>query len=182
MFFIAFYFLNNLFLSKAWAQAVRHDATHIIIQSGNSEYVCVRHRATQTLYVSDLIDVPNYPGYAKLHTGIYLTALLDAIQRVAPMDDNVDSSSNIGGASEDNGDDVGDDGHRKDPKQGGNKGKGREPGNGPGFSARQKTNDGPRDDLKVDQLNRKDPDRCEDERVKVYLLSPVYTAHHDIDP
>jgi len=98
------------------------------------------------------------------------------------MDDNVDSSSNIGGASEDNGNDARDDGHRKDPKQGGSKGKGREPGNGPGIGARHKTNDGPRDDLKVDQVNRKDEDRCEDERVKVYLLSPVYITGHDIDP
>jgi hypothetical protein len=82
---------------------------------------------------------------------------------------------------EDNGNDAGDDGHRKDPKQGSSKGKGREPGNGPGFSAHHKTNDGARDDLKVDQVNRKDPDRCEDERVKVYLSFSVYIAGHDID-
>ena len=93
------------------------------------------------------------------------------MQRVAPKDGNVDPSSNIGGASEDNGNDAGDDGHRKDPKQGSSKGKSRDPGNGPGLSAGHKTNDGPRDNLKVDQMNRKDPDR-EDERVKVYLSSP----------
>jgi len=90
------------------------------------------------------------------------------MQRAAPKDGNIDLSSNIGGASEDNGNDAGDDGHRKDPKQGGSKGKSHDPGNGPGFSAGYETNDGPRDDLKVDQVNRKDPDRCEDERVKVY--------------
>jgi hypothetical protein len=97
------------------------------------------------------------------------------------MDDNVDPSSVIGGASEDNGNDAGEDGHRKDPKQGGSKGKGREHGNGPGLSTHSRTNDGARDDLEIGQVYRKDPDRCEDERVKVHLSSPVYIAGHDLD-
>jgi len=46
-----------------------------------------------------------------------MTALLDAMQRVAPSDDNVDPSSGIGGTSEDNGNGAGEDGHRKDCKQ-----------------------------------------------------------------
>ena len=99
------------------------------------------------------------------------------MQRVAPSDDNVDPSSNIGGNSEDNRDDAGDDGHRKDPKQRGSKGKNRQHGNGPGLSAHPGTNDGARDDL---ELGR-DPDQCKDERVKVHLSSPVYTVGHDLD-
>ena len=98
------------------------------------------------------------------------------MQRVAPSDDNVDPSSNIGGNSEDNGDDAGDEGHRKDPKQRGSKGKGRQHGNGPGLSAHP-GNDGARDDLEIGR----DPDQCEDERVKVHPSSPVYTVGHDLD-
>ncbi len=127
--------------------------------------------------MSDLIDIPNCenPGHAKLHTGIYMTALLDAVQRVEdiPEIDIVGWSSNIGDALEDNGNDAGGGGHRGDRKQGGGKGKERGDGSGPGFSAHHRTNDGARDDPKVDQVSRKDPDQCKDERVKVHLSLPV---------
>lgn len=96
------------------------------------------------------------------------------MQRVAPSDDNVDPSSNIGGTSEDG---AGDGGHPKDPKQRGSKGNGREHGNGPGLSAQPRTNDGARDDLEIGQ----NLDRCEDERVEVRLSPPVYIAGHDLD-
>ena len=135
---------------------MRHDATLIILQSGNSEYVCVRHRATQTLYISDLIDVPNCenPRYAKLHTGIYITALCDAMQRVKDITEGetVGCSSNIGHGLEDNGDD-GDEDHCRDPNQGSGKGKKCEPGSGPGFGADHKRSGEATDDLKVDQVN-----------------------------
>ena len=36
---------------QAWAQATRVDGTVIVLYSGNHELVCVRHRASQTLYV-----------------------------------------------------------------------------------------------------------------------------------
>ena len=80
-------------------------------------------------------------------------------------------SSHIGHALEDNGNN-GDDGHRRDPNQG-SKGKEREAGNGPGFGAHHKRNDEAADNLKVDQVNRNDPDQCEDEGLKVHLQSLV---------
>ena len=91
---------------------------------------------------------PKNPGYAKLHTGIYIAALYDAMQRVDDVPDNkiVGQSSNI------------------------RHGKEREAGSGPGFGARHKRNDeaADSDNLKVDQMNRKGPDQCEDEEVKVH--------------
>ena len=58
-------------------------STFIILHSGNYEYVCFRHRETQTLYVSDVLHVPflRDPGYAKLQIGLYIAAVEDALGR-----------------------------------------------------------------------------------------------------
>jgi hypothetical protein len=52
-----------------------------VFHSGNYELVCLRHRETQTLYVSDLIEPPTCkdPGYGKLQVGIYVAAVQDMI-------------------------------------------------------------------------------------------------------
>ncbi len=64
---------------QAWAHAVRVDGTIIVLNSGNQELVCVRHRRSQTLYVSDTIEPSecSNPGYGKLHVGIYVAAIQD---------------------------------------------------------------------------------------------------------
>jgi hypothetical protein len=61
----------------------------LILHAGNYEYVCIRHRETQTLYVSDILHIPFLaePGYGKLQTGIYITAVEDALRRFA-LDSN----------------------------------------------------------------------------------------------
>jgi hypothetical protein len=86
---------------------VRHDSTLIILHSGNFEYVCVRHRETQTLYISDLINIPYCanPGYGKLQIGIYIAAVQDAMQRAAQMSP-VDQSADIKDASKEKGNDI----------------------------------------------------------------------------
>lgn len=68
---------------QAWAQAVRVDGTVIVLHSGNQELVCVRHRRSQTLYVSGVIEPSecSNPGYGKLHVGIYIAAIQDAMDR-----------------------------------------------------------------------------------------------------
>ena len=68
---------------KAWAQAVNLDGTVIVLHSGNYELVCIRHRKSQTLYVSDVIEPPKCknPGYGKLHVGIYIAAIQDTMDR-----------------------------------------------------------------------------------------------------
>ena len=47
----------------------------------------VRHRKTQTLYLSRMIDVANdnNPAYGKLHVGIYIAAIEDAMNRVSQI-------------------------------------------------------------------------------------------------
>lgn len=63
---------------------MRQNTTLLIIHSGNLEYVCIRHRASQTLYISDILHVPRLkdPGYGKLQVGVYITAVDDAMRRV----------------------------------------------------------------------------------------------------
>ena len=67
----------------------------------------MRHRETQTLFISDLLHVPflKQPGYGKVQVGIYITALDDAFHRLAldklAKRENVGSSGssyNAGGA------------------------------------------------------------------------------------
>ncbi|KAG9222163.1 hypothetical protein CCMSSC00406_0009024 [Pleurotus cornucopiae] len=82
-------------LQHAWVTACRRDSTFIIFQCGNYERIGVRHRATRTLYLSDVIDVPNITdpsSYTELHLNLYILILQDAIQRAAhlrlgPQDD-----------------------------------------------------------------------------------------------
>ncbi|KAJ7155873.1 hypothetical protein C8R46DRAFT_434921 [Mycena filopes] len=75
-------------LQQVWAQAVKHDTTYLVIHSGNYEYIGLRHRATQTLYLSQLIypaKCADIGGYVKLHTGLYLSAIKDAESRAVKM-------------------------------------------------------------------------------------------------
>jgi hypothetical protein len=64
-------------------EAVRVDGTIIVLHSGNHELVCVRHRESQTLYVSDLIEPPmcKDAGYGKLRVSIYVAAIQDMMDR-----------------------------------------------------------------------------------------------------
>jgi hypothetical protein len=57
------------------------------MHAGSFEYIGVRHRATQTLYLSDLIKTHTCrdPGYGKLHIGLYIAALEDAEDRVMQL-------------------------------------------------------------------------------------------------
>jgi hypothetical protein len=43
---------------QAWGQSVRHNTTVLVVHSDNLEYICFRHRASQTLYISDILYVP----------------------------------------------------------------------------------------------------------------------------
>ncbi|KAJ7173337.1 hypothetical protein C8R46DRAFT_113435 [Mycena filopes] len=72
-------------VQHAWSRAVNRDSTVIVFHSGNFERIGIRDRATQTLYLSDLIEVPtcSEPGYGKLHIGLYITIFRDALDRLA---------------------------------------------------------------------------------------------------
>ncbi|KAF8871054.1 hypothetical protein CPB85DRAFT_1569407 [Mucidula mucida] len=82
--------LISLLLLGAWAKAVASDSTCIVISGGNKEIICIRHRLTQILYVSDVLDVTRIParspGHLAVHTGLNLFALRDAISRAQKID------------------------------------------------------------------------------------------------
>ncbi|KAG6887302.1 hypothetical protein C0995_016306 [Termitomyces sp. Mi166 len=68
-------------LQQAWAEAVRHDATFMVINTGNTEIICIRDRLTQTLYISDIIEIHKCENYMKIHTGLMIAAIRDAEDR-----------------------------------------------------------------------------------------------------
>jgi hypothetical protein len=72
---------------KTWAEAVHSDATLMIFSSGNFEFIGVRHRDSQTLFLSPLIEVQSIPTYAKLHTGLYIAAFRDTAARAVHLRD-----------------------------------------------------------------------------------------------
>ncbi|KAJ8701786.1 hypothetical protein PTI98_000539 [Pleurotus ostreatus] len=81
-------------LQHAWATATRRDSTFIIFQCGNLERIGVRHRASQTLYLSDIVDVPNMAdprAYTELQVSLYMSILDDAMRRAPHFDSHDDS-------------------------------------------------------------------------------------------
>ncbi|KAJ4466236.1 hypothetical protein J3R30DRAFT_2280291 [Lentinula aciculospora] len=68
------------YLQRAWARAVDIDATFIVFHRGTTEIICIRHRASQTLFISDIIETSaNY--YGKLQTALYAAILKDRAER-----------------------------------------------------------------------------------------------------
>ncbi|EDR15291.1 uncharacterized protein LACBIDRAFT_301371 [Laccaria bicolor S238N-H82] len=71
-------------VQQAWVQATKLDTSLIVLHSGNHELICVRHRKSQTLFVSNVIEPHNCtnPGYGKLHVGVYVTSIEDMFDRM----------------------------------------------------------------------------------------------------
>jgi len=68
---------------QAWAQSVHTRSTILVLHSGNYEIIGVRHRESQTLYLSHLIEPDKCePAYGKIHVGVYIAAIQDALDRV----------------------------------------------------------------------------------------------------
>lgn len=106
--------------------------------------MCVRHRESQTLYVSDIIHPPTCkaPAYGKLHIGIYIAAIQDAIRRMKlceslPSDQRSKLPSSFAKFNK-RGGDKGGRGDRKDGPADGDGGGGSSRGN----TKRQKKDDG----------------------------------------
>ncbi|KAG6908551.1 hypothetical protein DXG01_004184 [Tephrocybe rancida] len=74
--------LIDLYLVRAWSRSAEDDTTFLVFSCGNLERYGYRHRASQTLYLSELVDVRSCePGYGRLHLGLYLAILQDVISR-----------------------------------------------------------------------------------------------------
>ncbi|KAK0226938.1 hypothetical protein EDD85DRAFT_958183 [Armillaria nabsnona] len=79
-------FTNTLkIIQQVWAEAVNADATFMVLNAGNREFIGIRDRQLQRLYLSPLIDLDDPSslpaGYFKVHAGLRIAAVLDAIQR-----------------------------------------------------------------------------------------------------
>lgn len=69
-------------LSQAWTNAVTEDVSFIVFNSGRSERIGIRHRETQTLYLSDMIHPIRAKGYGQIHLGLTIAALKESIDRI----------------------------------------------------------------------------------------------------
>ncbi|KAF9554765.1 hypothetical protein CPC08DRAFT_766443 [Agrocybe pediades] len=72
------------FIQCAWAKSVAHDTTFFILHCGRYERIGFRHRQSQTLYLSGVIDTINIqnPRYRKLHVGLHIEIVKDALRRL----------------------------------------------------------------------------------------------------
>ncbi|KAK0490413.1 hypothetical protein IW261DRAFT_1601273 [Armillaria novae-zelandiae] len=72
-------------IQQVWAEAVNVDATFVVLNAGRREFIGIRDRKLQRLYLSPLIDLDDPSslpaGYFKIHTGLHIAALHDVIQR-----------------------------------------------------------------------------------------------------
>ena len=63
---------------------MKSDATLVIFHCGSYERIGFRHRGSQTLLLSDLIDVPGGldPAYGRVQVGVYMVILRDVLDRI----------------------------------------------------------------------------------------------------
>ncbi|KAJ7236884.1 hypothetical protein B0H12DRAFT_123077 [Mycena haematopus] len=73
-------------IQQAWAEAVRVDATFICIQMGIYEFIAIRQRKTQTMYLSDVIRPSVDFGYLGMETGLYMAIFREAKHRLNLLD------------------------------------------------------------------------------------------------
>jgi hypothetical protein len=135
------------FIIQAWAQSVRTGGTIIVLHSGNHEFVGIRHRESQTLYLSPLI-VPSRCAYGKIHVGIYIAAIKDALDRVR-QDIKADEEKKAKAAAAekhgpDKGPDLGEDEDEEDEDTEGRNRKRRKPDVAKGSKQRQGRPSAPR--------------------------------------
>ncbi|CAA7267693.1 unnamed protein product [Cyclocybe aegerita] len=71
------------YIQHAWARAAMTDSTFIIFHCGRYERIGIRHRKTQTLYLSELVDtvLSSDPAYRALHIGLHLAIVKDLLDR-----------------------------------------------------------------------------------------------------
>ncbi len=63
---------------------MRNNCTIMVMHSGNHEIIGIRHRDTQTLYISHVIEPHSCsnPAYGKIQVGIYIAAIQETMDRV----------------------------------------------------------------------------------------------------
>ncbi|KAF7296402.1 Protein kinase domain-containing protein [Mycena chlorophos] len=76
--------LRLIVRNEGWARAVETDSSVIVFTCGTLERIAIRHRETQTLYLSDVINITQirHPPYLRLQVGLYIAVLKDALSRL----------------------------------------------------------------------------------------------------
>ncbi|KAG6907650.1 hypothetical protein DXG01_008100 [Tephrocybe rancida] len=76
--------MSRSFLQRAWAHSTEHDTTYTVFNCGNFERIGFRHRESGTLFLSNLINVPECedPHYGKIQMGLYISIIQDALDRL----------------------------------------------------------------------------------------------------
>ncbi|TFK66617.1 hypothetical protein BDN72DRAFT_899665 [Pluteus cervinus] len=85
-------------IQRAWLLATLHDATFIVLSDGTSERIGIRHRASQTLFLSGPIKIAHRINYFKSQIGLYLAAYYDSFKRfrpLPPVDDSPESALSL---------------------------------------------------------------------------------------
>ncbi|KAH8111486.1 hypothetical protein DFH11DRAFT_1613547 [Phellopilus nigrolimitatus] len=86
-------------VQQAWCEAVRADATVVTFHSGNYEIIGFRHRATQTFYISEIIEPPTQAQYGKVEVGLCIAAFQDAARRCKKSKKDIKDNDNTGSDS-----------------------------------------------------------------------------------
>ncbi|KAF5309234.1 hypothetical protein D9619_012714 [Psilocybe cf. subviscida] len=71
-------------IQQTWAELVYNDATFLVLSSGNYDIICMRHRASQTLYFSPILFATNDENpihYNAIITSLMMLAYRDAVDR-----------------------------------------------------------------------------------------------------
>ncbi|PPQ85842.1 hypothetical protein CVT24_005445, partial [Panaeolus cyanescens] len=68
------------FLQRAWCRAVEYNSTFIVLNDGLSERIGIRHRASNTLFITEPID-PFKAPYMRYHMALYMAIVDDALSR-----------------------------------------------------------------------------------------------------
>ncbi|KAF9023116.1 hypothetical protein BDZ89DRAFT_1070118 [Hymenopellis radicata] len=79
------------YVQKAWVTAVKVDASTIVFDCGNFVRIGVRHRESQTLFLSDMIDIRSCkePSYGGLLMALDIAVTFDALQRLPLLENGV---------------------------------------------------------------------------------------------
>ncbi|KAF8900550.1 hypothetical protein CPB85DRAFT_1565231 [Mucidula mucida] len=79
------------YVQKAWATAVKVDASFLVFDCGNFFRFGIRHRQSQTLFLSNLIDVctSTDPSYGTILTALTVAAVYDATMRLPLLENTI---------------------------------------------------------------------------------------------
>ncbi|KAG6902031.1 hypothetical protein C0995_005364 [Termitomyces sp. Mi166 len=79
--------MTTSIIQHAWTRALKWDSSFIIFHCGTFERIAFRHRSSQTLFISDLIDITQCenPMYSKVQIGLFISIINDVRDRTRQL-------------------------------------------------------------------------------------------------